>query len=165
LQIESFRSGWTYTNQLPDGNRIFTVFTDSDLIEQDKTSFFDTVFSESKWYKDQKRIHILSEIPITVYDARTMWNEQQAGSGWIGVGDSAYSIDPLSGRGIEKNLDMVIFICKNLLALMDRKESSIANYREYNTINFNSFLRHQEQVYDLEHRWENEFWNRRNPIN
>jgi len=144
------------------GTRIMTVFTDSDLIRKDnKKDFFFKAIKNTNFFKHNE-IVFDEKIRFNVFDARTYWSLEQYGDGWIKIGDASYSIDPLSGKGIEKNFGMIEFLIKSFNPLGGINDAAMTEYKNYNQNAFNNFLTQKKNVYKFEKRWCNEpFWRRR----
>ena len=164
LFTESLKSGWIYTNGIPSCKRIIYYFTDSDLINY---SYSDLLLIEARSSKilskhfHEKFSH--NKMIINSFDARSYWNNNQGGKNWICLGDSAYSIDPLSGYGITKNFRMVDFVASNLAELVSCKKSYFEMYKEFNRNNFDSFMQSRVEQYSLVNPKirQSTFWERR----
>ncbi|MDY8136906.1 NAD(P)/FAD-dependent oxidoreductase [Aquimarina sp. 2201CG5-10] len=158
LQIESLNQGWLYCNKLPKNKYIISYFTDSDLIDNYLVNFN---------YAIDKSIaislnHRLTTIENT-FDSRTYWNGFELNENSIFLGDALYSIDPLSGYGITKNLEMVEYIEAKAHSLINGNRNCIEEYYKLNKHNFNIFEQERVSIYKTVNReyQRNKFWERR----
>lgn len=164
LRIESLSNGWFYTNLLPKNKRAHTIFTDNDLIPKSKSReeyFWETV-AGTTWFEESELAAANKNGRFYAFDARTFWTAPQCGDGWLYLGDAAYSIDPLSGQGIKKNLDMIEFLKEIIESLISGNKKAMESYNYYNTNNFTNYLQQRRKVYSAETKWSlNDFWMRR----
>ena len=163
LYIEATPNGWFYTNTLPNMKRIFSFFTDNDLIEGEKSEYFKRQILKTRWVLGKGLFCTpKNKIKTLAFDARTYWADQQSGECWLKIGDSAYTIDPLSGQGIIKNLEMIDFCTNNIKSFLDGDIDLHKKYGLFNKMNFIKYQSQRKQVFKGEERWRNnEFWNRR----
>lgn len=164
LVIEALPDGWFYTNTLPNEKRIFTIFTDSDLLPKSKSKYFAEQLKSTHWYNEQGNTNFDNDnVKLNTFDARTSLSENQSGNCWIELGDSAYTIDPLSGQGILKNFEMLQFSIEHINSFFNLGTDFSEAYTTFNLNNFTKYLNQRNEVYDIEKRWiNNEFWSRRN---
>lgn len=163
LVIEALPNGWFYTNMLPSKKRICTIFTDSDLLPKSKCQYFIEQLKSTYWYSKQYNDNYDNDdIKLNTFDARTSWSENQSGYGWIKLGDCAYTIDPLSGQGILKNFEMILFSVEHINSFFNSGTDFSEAYTRFNMNNFVKYLNQRNDVYKIEKRWiNNEFWLRR----
>lgn len=153
LKIRSFENGWLYANQIPEQKYAISLFTDSDLIEGRPEKFFSNFLS----------FPVCDQLVVKTVDARTRYTGNHSGKGWLRVGDAAYTIDPLSGQGIKKNIEMSVFCVDHIAAFLEDDNSIKKSYFKRNMDNFDSYLKKGKQVYQSENRFSNmPFWKRRN---
>ncbi|GHB62651.1 NAD(P)/FAD-dependent oxidoreductase [Persicitalea jodogahamensis] len=163
LVIEALPDGWFYTNSLPNKNRIYTIFSDGDLLPKSKIKYFTEQLKSTRWYNEKGNTNFDSDkVKLNIFDARTSFSENQSGHCWIELGDSAYTIDPLSGQGILKNFEMLQFCIEHINLFFNSGTDFSEAYTTFNLYNFTKYLNQRNEVYDDENRWaNNEFWNRR----
>jgi flavin-dependent dehydrogenase len=162
LTIEALPNGWFYTNLLPQNKRVLTLFSDSDLLPKSKYDYFKEQLYLTNWYQTQNDTLRETKESVNVFDARTSWSNYQSGNYWLELGDSAYTIDPLSGQGILKNFQMVMFCIDNIEPFFNGEKDINQIYGNFNLNNFSKYQEQQKQVYEMETRWQtNEFWLRR----
>ena len=102
--VEAVPEGWWFTTAL-DGRRTVSMFTDADLLPAPMAwrDWFTSVLSRTH--------HITSIIPnavpkrIVATSARTSVRRRVWRNSWLAIGDSARTVDPLSGGGIGRALE------------------------------------------------------------
>ena len=157
LYVESLPEGWIYSNQIPGNNTIVSFFTDSDLLPKAK---FVEQFMSGKIPTINNPIS--TNYKIYTSDARTRWIANQSGLSWLRIGDAAYTIDPLSGKGILKNFEMIAFCVENIKDFIDNSNRIYTRYHEHNCKNFITFMQQRKLVFRREQRWfDYPFWKRR----
>jgi flavin-dependent dehydrogenase len=162
--VEACKDGWWYTVQLPDGHRIVSLFTDSDMVKPpgqrldwlnsilDKTSHIRQVVNE---FPDDTKTHIC--------DARTSIRSVLLRNNWISIGDAAWRLDPLSGIGILRAMQDGINAAPAISLALNT--GSWDQLKAYAVSQFDSFTRSlvtQREYYGCETRWNDAtFWGRR----
>lgn len=168
LYIESMPNGWFYTNLLPDKKRVYTYFTDYDLIDRSKTkaSFLRDQILTTRWSSEYSSFGTDPNVHPYIADARTGISNFQSGSGWFEIGDAAYTIDPLSGQGILKNFKLIDFWVEFIDHFFSDYKRTGQLYACFNADHFEQHLYQKTWVYSRESRWvENPFWARRIKLN
>jgi flavin-dependent dehydrogenase len=168
LFIESLPDGWFYTNILPGNKRVYSFFTDHDVIPKQKNrkSFFIDRINQSIWAGTYNISESLLNSNMFVSDARTYFSRLQFGPGWFNIGDSAYTIDPLSGQGILKNLKAIEFWNDKIEGFLSDFRTIGLLYTSYNQTNFDNHLMQKMKIYAMEGRWHDcKFWARRRTHN
>lgn len=162
LTIESLPNGWFYTNFLPKNKRVLSVFSDSDLLPKSKYDYFKEQLHLTHWFQTHNDTLLETNERLDIFDARTSWSNCQSSDYWLEIGDSAYTIDPLSGQGILKNFQMSMFCIENIESFLNGEENINQSYGNFNLTNYNKYKEQHKQVYEVETRWQsNEFWLRR----
>lgn len=165
LTIEAMPNGWFYTNLLPQNKRVLTIFSDSDLLPKTTTEYFKEQLYLTNWYPTQNDVLIKKGLHLEISDARASWSNYQSGNCWLELGDTAYTIDPLSGQGILKNFHMITFFIEHCESFIHQKKEINKMYNEMNLKDFKNYQEEKVQVYGLESRWKsNLFWNRRKSV-
>jgi flavin-dependent dehydrogenase len=164
VMVESCEVGWWYTVQLPNAKRIVCLFTDGDTIEPSlphpewlnsllkKTSHIRRLVDE---FSNDAKVHIC--------DARTSIRTVLWRAGWISVGDAAWSLDPLSGAGIQRaindGINAALVISRSLTT---GRSDQLRAYAVSQVDSFRKSLATQRLYYSFEPRWRNApFWRRR----
>lgn len=161
LNVESHPLGWLYTNRIPGNRRVISFFTDGDILPADRNGFFNHVISQTQWVKDNissKR----QTLSVAVFDARSYFSNFTPSRSLLTMGDSLYTIDPLSGQGLEKNIDMVNFFSAIAAAFYNGDEKAAHRWEDYNQTRFHNYREQQVLAYSAETRWNTyPFWQRR----
>jgi flavin-dependent dehydrogenase len=100
---------------------------------------------------------------IGLCDARTgarslIWRDT-----WLSVGDAAWSIDPLSGAGIQRSLSEGFDAASAVAEFLETGEKSVLRrYALGVGASLRDALRRQRAYYQVERRWSGQpFWRRR----
>jgi flavin-dependent dehydrogenase len=147
--IEAVPDGWWYSAPLPGGEMIAMFFTDPQIYSQDGI-----VPEEQLRHAPLARARLCS---ADVRSSRTVavsssCRREIAGPGWMAVGDSAASYDPLSGRGI--------FQAMRYAQLVGTSEP--AEYAAMVRAGYESYVAQRRRYYAMETRWPDRlFWRRR----
>lgn len=156
--IEAAPQGWWYTAPIPEQRMTAMFFTDR------------AAYARGALLLDQLR-----EAPMTrarlqdasvssrrVVSVRSACARRIFGEGWILVGDSASSYDPLSGRGIFKALRHGAAAAEALDSRMRGKEDAFDAYAARVQREFRDYARQRRMYYAMESRWPAEsFWQAR----
>jgi len=150
--IEAFETGWWYSTSLPNGKRLVTGFTDSDLAQKLKESW--PVPKQTQ----QTYQHSSAQPQFKTSPAHTQRLDFVAGKNWLATGDAASTYDPLSSQGIFKGLRSGIFAAYSILGGRDDR----AKYERFITDEFEGYLETRAEFYATELRWpKSPFWQRR----
>lgn len=85
-----------------------------------------------------------------------------AGPGWVAVGDSAASYDPVSGAGIHKALGQGALAAAAVHAALEGDSAAQLLYEERVRADFERYAAERHLVYSAERRWAGAgFWERR----
>ena len=165
LLIEAFEHGWWYTAGLPDGKRIVSCVTDSDLarrIELNKTE---------EWERRLADVPVVAAVlreckpcgGLVARSAASRRLDPVATETWLAAGDAASRFDPLSSQGIFKALRSGVFASYAIADWLTRNDNSgLQRYRRYITGEFESYCETRAKYYGQEQRWPtSEFWLRR----
>ena len=147
--IEAVPDGWWYSAPLPDGEMVAMFFTDPEIYARDGI-----VPEEQLRHAPLARARLCA---AEVRSSRTVavsssCRREIARPGWIAVGDSAASYDPLSGRGIFQAMRYA-----QLVGACERAEYAAMVRAEYD-----SYVGQRRRYYAMETRWQDRpFWPRR----
>jgi len=164
LHVEALSNGWFYSNSIPGGKTIVSFLTDNDIGPKlsGDTEIFTEMIKQTNWHKKNSS-HLPLDSTLIISDARTKWVQDQSGTGWLRLGDAAYTIDPLSGQGIMKNFEMTLMVIDSVNLFLNNNKNVHRDYHEYNRTNFLQYLAQRQLTYKRVERWsENIFWKRRN---
>jgi flavin-dependent dehydrogenase len=157
--IEATSDGWWYTAPLPSGAGIAMFFTDPVLYRRDGISIHDQLKTapltarrlEGARMRDSRVLRVTSSCRTTI-----------VGRGWLAVGDSASSYDPLSGRGVFKAVRHATSATTSIVAYLRGETDSMTQYAEQVRVEFNEYVRQRRLYYASERRWADySFWRAR----
>jgi flavin-dependent dehydrogenase len=164
--IESAADGWWYTARVPRGKRVVIYFTDGDLLKhcgaKDSGTWLRLASGTRLIRQFAQNFDYSLVAPVRVVVADTSRLVEAAGQGWIALGDSAATIDPLSSAGITEAIKSAVAVANLLVKGGLNLRENIANYvrkiKELHARNNAMRLRY----YQLERRWpQSVFWRRR----
>lgn len=162
--IEAEPCGWWYSAPLPHGRLIVAHMTDADL--------FTSAGCNPRQYWRRK----LPQATLTyartgsqsaliepkVVSAASLIRRPVCGMDWLAAGDACVAFDPLSGRGVYNALKGGILAAKTIIAHLDGKRDSFAEYEGWVNNQFSSYLQMRRRIYSKEQRWTKyPFWRRR----
>jgi flavin-dependent dehydrogenase len=157
--IESTPSGWWYTSPLPDGDAMSMFFTDREVYTREGISVSGEL---SHAPLTERRVRSGRIVSSKVVYAPSMCRTPMCGEGWIAVGDSASSYDPLSGRGIFKALRQGDSAARAIDARLRGDEHAIGRYADQVRSEFTHYVRQRRFHYSSERRWaDRPFWQSR----
>lgn len=186
--VESTEFGWWYSTTLSDFRRVIMFFSDTSDSEfkhfGNDDNFIDGVKRTNHiWPKLHRELsHKLGVVtnndvmparikPLSFLTkpAATTWAHRIQGRGWIAIGDSAMTFDPLSSQGIFTALCSAEEAVKQILTLDQQGliTTDIVNsaYIEWAERTFSLYIEERTQYYGTEQRWPNgDFWVRRQKI-
>ena len=154
--VETTPRGWWYSAPIPDRQMIAMFFTDPEIYategivlgEQLECAPLTAHRLESSYILSSRVVHAPSACRLKMF-----------GDGWIAVGDSASTYDPLSGRGILKAF-------RHAGAAADALASgAMEDYTARVRREFKEYVRQRRMFYARERRWpESVFWKKRNAM-
>jgi flavin-dependent dehydrogenase len=165
--VESVEGGWWYSTLLPGDRRVVAHLTDPDLLPTSGAARRDLALSArelpliGKLLCQKGKPTLAAEPRVTV--ARSSRLDMVVGPGWLATGDAAYSIDPLSGRGIASALLTGRAAGETARAIIagDTHEDTQAYTQLIDELHRDGFIR-QTEAYADERRWpQAPFWRRR----
>lgn len=165
--VESAEGGWWYSTLLPRGRRVVAHLTDADLLPTSSRARRDLILSA-------RELPLIGELLGTKGDptlageprvmvARSSRLDHVVGSGWLATGDAAFTVDPLSGRGIVSALLTGRAAGEAAVAMIDGtgQPGAPAYTRLMGELHQDGFTR-QTEAYEDERRWpQAPFWRRR----
>jgi flavin-dependent dehydrogenase len=162
--VESCAAGWWYAVLLPDGNQLLAFFTDADLAgpRGSREEVFKAALDATLHIR-----RLAADMPagaaLRVADARTSARRVLWRGRWLCVGDAAWCLDPLSGKGIERAVADGLGAARAVSELMTgRGEGAIRTFAVSSAEAFNESLNTQRSYYAADSRWPNSpFWRRR----
>jgi flavin-dependent dehydrogenase len=166
--VEAVADGWWYSAPLPDGRRVVTFFTDSDLAPR---TLGDAAFRRRLGRAPAtaercggaagvRRLEL--EAAPRVVSANTSRLTAVAGDAWLAVGDAAASFDPLSSQGIETALSSARLAAQAALRRLEGDADALPAYPSHVRETWRRYLYERARVYEQEMRWPDApFWKRR----
>jgi 2-polyprenyl-6-methoxyphenol hydroxylase-like FAD-dependent oxidoreductase len=159
LLIEAVSKGWWYSFGLPHGKLVLTLMTDSQLGKVSKVTrekVWDELLDQACYTKE--RAGICAGVPsaVSVESARL---DRMHGEGWVAVGDSAMTFDPLSSQGLTSAIEQAVEVA-DILSFED--ENALAAFDSRRIELFEQYKTHRLQFYQSVQRFsEFEFWRNR----
>jgi flavin-dependent dehydrogenase len=157
--IESTRSGWWYSARLRD-ETIAMFFADPGEYTNEGISPREQLADAPS---TRGRLEHGSVVRSQVVRVSSSCRKQIFGPGWMAVGDSASSFDPLSGRGIFKALRQGALAAEAIDArLRGNDDAPMSEYALLVRREFDDYVRQRRQFYAGERRWlDQTFWRAR----
>ena len=166
VMVESISDGWWYTAPVPDGRMMTMLMTDADLCGRTRLT------SEGEWRRRMRE----AQATLARTDAGTpSWGpmvfssvsqrllRRERSAPWLGVGDAALSVDPISGSGVVRALRTARAAADTALALLvGTAHDAIEAYEVSRDGECGAYLNERAQYYGMEKRWQTSpFWQRR----
>lgn len=157
--VETTSDGWWYSALLPEGTLMAMFFTDPEIYRREGISIYEQLKAapltaqrlENGHIRDSRVLHVTSSCRKTLL-----------GNGWLTVGDSASSYDPLSGRGVFKALQHARSAACGIMAHLNGNKEAISMYATQVRREFDEYVRQRRVYYASERRWlEHAFWQAR----
>lgn len=162
--IESCSQGWWYWVCLPNCKQLLALFTDADLVKSQKARA-QTLNSLLSATRHVRRFSspILKGSHVRISDARTSARKVLWRDSWLPVGDAAWSLDPLSGNGIERAVKSGLEAARAVSEMIDGKgEAGLRSFALATANDFSESLAAQSRYYAAELQWrDTDFWRRR----
>lgn len=161
--IEAVSDGWFYASQLSGSRCTVVLMTDSDIYRANRPK------QREFWRQQLRQAKHLREVfpdsiksfPQRIFSAATLLRTPAAGPNWLHVGDSAMSLDPISGKGIYHAL---LGASHAASAVGDslRVGRAVRLYEAWVRKCFDGYGSIWRNFYSQETRWrESAFWERR----
>ncbi len=164
--IESEADGWWYTAPLPGGRRVLAFHTDSDLTAARVAASAAQLLHRSDSTVTMRAI--LEDCGFQPSDDTGFTGAQStvlkpcAGDGWLAAGDAAFSMDPLSSRGLFNSLYTGLAAALTADAHLSGSASAIPEYLEMAVRIHGAYGKDLTAAYAMEARWQDQpFWRRR----
>lgn len=163
MLIESCPDGWWFSAKIDQHRHVAAFMTDADQVGGSgmrPLQLWRARLASAPLTRD--RIGTLGTVDpvIRVAPAGTVRFARICGTDWAAIGDAACTVDPLSGRGVERALNGGIAIGHALIR--GERRRALARYRADTMAVIADERRQQHQHYRRETRWaESPFWSRR----
>ena len=160
--IVSEPRGWWYTSLRPDGSRLVSFQTDSDLLRTEawqRAGWLTASLGRARAIQTLLGAYGYRCGEVGLNSSRSAKLDQLCGDDWLAVGDASMAFDPISGFGIQHALQAAERAVRVIL------QPSAAAYRAYTdqaiTI-WRNYLDGKREIYGQERRWaDQQFWVRR----
>jgi flavin-dependent dehydrogenase len=164
--VEAVEGGWWYSAPLPDGRRVVSFFTDSDLAPRTReVAAFRRRLGRAPATAARCGVDVRGpelEAAPCVVSANTSRLTAVAGEGWLAVGDAAAAFDPLSSLGIETALSSAAQAAVAVSRHLDGDAGALPAYPSLVRETWRRYLYERARVYEQETRWpQAPFWKRR----
>lgn len=164
--VEATEDGWWYVAPLPHHRCVVMLMCDADLV---RTHRFDSL---ARWRQAQRKA------PFTqarTGDKEVQWGPrifsaisqrllrtEQSPAPWLAVGDAALSVDPISGSGVPRALNMAEAASNSIEQWLDGDLAAIQRYENDRNLDCTEYLLERASYYGYEQRWKHApFWERR----
>lgn len=160
--VESAPDGWWYAACALDRCQV-AYFTDADLLGSPRglaQGFHARLSTTASMCQFARRLELQ---PVRATDARTSIRKLLWRGNWLAVGDSAWTLDPLSGNGVERALASARRAATAVSsALIGDTSEALEGFALDTIIAFQRALAQRREYYAAERRWsDREFWRRR----
>jgi len=169
--VEPFEYGWWYAAPQCNDRAVVCLMTDRDLARE--ANYRDERRFRQIWCETLELVQRLpapeGPLRIASFPAHSACLDRAAGLGWLAVGDSLMSFDPLSSSGISGALADGIAAADTLLQWLDAPSAMIEAARAWArraNVTWRRFLDQRQRHYATEKRWPaSPFWaSRRVPV-
>ena len=169
-QVETIPHGWWYSAPVAQNRFIAVLMTDADLVKPNALN------TQAGWTRalryapsTAERIQIevdSSEIKSTELHLHSAISQRLLRSdmtaNWIGVGDAALAVDPISGSGITRALRTARDAAETAIDLLSGDRDAVSRYEKRRNVECTEYLLERASYYAAEQRWEQHpFWDRR----
>jgi flavin-dependent dehydrogenase len=161
--VEPHAHGWIYAAGLPGGMGIVSAVMDGESVhrEASKRETFREMLAETRI---AKALTVDNEImdELTPCSCQSQLSSSLFGEGWLLVGDTAWSADPLSAQGMLKAIRDGLDAANVINSMRQGDERALASYQSRIRSDFRAYLVERSKYYRREQRWsEHPFWRRR----
>ena len=162
--VEACEEGWWYSFTSPGSRRLVVLMSDLDLQKARRLA------APDRWHEALAQTRLVSGPasmgvpmgPPRVLPAQTRRLDRFSGPGWLAVGDSATTFDPLSSQGLVKALRSAILGSHAVRNALASDESGLLKYHRLTAQEFEAYLAARRDFYRREPRWADApFWRRR----
>ena len=159
--IEATPSGWWYSACLPGNSLIAMFFTGREEFRRGD-DFIRGQLDEAPLTRGRLQKSGITKTGAAVTVVTSSRRRRMAGEGWLAVGDSVCSFDPLSGRGIFKALRHGASAAAAADASMRGDGIALEHYADMARQEFDTYLMQKESFYASQIRWaDRAFWKAR----
>jgi flavin-dependent dehydrogenase len=157
--VESVPNGWWYSAPVPGSETVAMFFTDGVTYAERGV-----VLGEELRHAPLTAARLADAriVQRAVLHAPSAIRGELTAPGWMAVGDSAASYDPLSGFGIFKALRYAETAAHAIHRQLDGEATAVDRYQELVRREFREYQAQRAAFYTAERRWpDSGFWQRR----
>ena len=166
LLVEAAPVGWWYSAPAAGDRLVAMLMTDADLCREARLS------TRSAWQGLLSATGLTSARiggavvagPRAFPAAGQRLQREDVDAPWIGIGDAALAVDPISGSGVVRALRTAADAAGCILTLLgsDRRDEPLAAYEAARDRECAAYLAERAAYYGAEQRWAADpFWRRR----
>jgi flavin-dependent dehydrogenase len=144
---EAASDGWWNLCCLPERGTL-SFFSNAQTIQKNKGSIIDC-FYETRYLRHLLRVEKAGKYSIRPCNSSRL--VPCAGPGWVAVGDSVSTVQPLASAGVSKAFRDASMTRRAL-------ERGPADYDRFQAAEFQVYLQQLRKHYALERRWGSSFW-------
>lgn len=164
--VEATEDGWWYTAPLPQHRTIVMLMSDADLVRAHRldsedawrTALAKAAFTRARVGEKEPKWgpRIFSAI------SHRLIRSNESPTSWLAVGDAALSVDPISGSGVPRALNMAEAAADAISQTLDGDPEAIPRYEAERNRECTEYLVERASYYGYEQRWSRSpFWERR----
>jgi hypothetical protein len=172
-QVETIPHGWWYSAPISTDRFIAVLMTDADQVKLHGLN------TRDGWMRalrsapaTMERLEIGNhagaiEPPLRLYSAvsQRLLRTVPTGGEWLGLGDAALAVDPVSGSGIIRALRSARDAEGTVMELLSGDRDATARYEKRRNVECTEYLLERASYYAAEQRWaEYPFWERRSGV-
>jgi flavin-dependent dehydrogenase len=162
--VEADENGWWYSSVLPQNKLVLAYMTDADLLPKNikaSTKIWERLLNRVS-YTHNRSTNCEWNEETYLLPASTYFNLQFSGQKWMAIGDLAFTLDPLSSKGIINALERGIEAAQAIAAYLHKNDELLKEFINQTNIYFAKYLIDRQSYYQLEKRWiKSPFWQRR----
>lgn len=164
--VESSEEGWWYAVRSVGGQSFVACFTDSDRIPPtaDRREWLTTILRATRHVRRWVET-IPHDEDIRICDARTSIRTVLWRDNWLSIGDAAWTLDPLSGSGVERAVNDGVLAGHALSrTILTHSPEPLREFAVSQVNSFKTAINVQRKTYQRESRFRSfPFWQRRTP--
>jgi 2-polyprenyl-6-methoxyphenol hydroxylase-like FAD-dependent oxidoreductase len=148
MVLEASANGWWYASCDGSGDGAAVFMTDADLL-RDSGHTRDAAFRRELAATQllRRRVPAAPASSLHGIDARTSRREQLHGPASIAIGDAAYSVDPLSGAGIQRCVETAAQGASAADRFLAGDPGALETYAAWASADFEQWLARKDDVY------------------
>ncbi len=166
--VEAVAAGWWYSAPLPGGELITMLMTDADLSRlarlRDMSPWLGALRGASATSARTAGAHRTGAMSVEA--ATSVRTRRTDTMPWLGVGDAALAVDPITGSGVVRALRTASAAAESIEQLLDAAPAArpalISAYERARDLECDEYLRTRLGYYGAVRDHDTDFWRRRN---